>query len=552
MSAERYVAPAAAELRKARRSMGAQSPQIFAQTYLPHHFNLSLAPMHPQLFEELRALTERRGSRLAIAAPRGHAKSTVVTLAYALWSVLYGHEHLVVIVSNTAEQAGRLLGHIKQELETNTRLIEDFPELASGRRTPWRANGLRLPNGTMLLSYGTGQNLRGARHQQHRPTLIISDDLEDKDAVVQEEQRIKVAEWFRSTLLKAGTPDTNVVVVGTVLHHDSLLAHLIDPGKSPGWMIRRYQAVESFAARADLWEQWGAIYRGAAKFQEKCGPDAAKAFFHSQRAAMLEGGRVLWPAAYGYDALMEIRIREGEAAFQAEMQNEPLDPDACIFARAKLQFWDDEFSDPAKLIASFEETGEFFGGCDPSLGGDPNRGDYSAIVILYRPCDSDIKYVIAADLARRTPDQTVERILQYAKMYRISNFGVEANQFQQLLVDDLERRARERNLRMPVLAIKNRSGKQQRIAAMEAEVSQGRIRFSRQHQLLMEQLRAFPVAKHDDGPDALEMAVHAAEDGGDFYIVSTFSGETLYDSRYPDRYPRSSEDPMPDRLGDDW
>jgi len=38
-------------------------------------------------------------------------------------------------------------------------------------------------------------------------------------------------------------------------------------------------------------------------------------------------------------------------------------------------------------------------------------------------------------------------------------------------------------------------------------VTQGRIRFSRRHQLLLDQLRQFPLGVHDDGPDALEMAV---------------------------------------------
>lgn len=549
MNAGLRTGVAAAELQRVRRTIAAKSPRMFAKMYLPQHFSLPMGEMHWELFAGLLAVTKRRGSRLAVAAPRGHAKSTVVTLAYTLWSMLYQHEQLVVVVSNTAEQASKLLGHVKHEVETNVRLIEDFPELAEGRRSPWRQNGLRLPNGTMLLSYGTGQNLRGARHQQHRPTLIIADDLEDKDAVVQEEQRLKVAEWFRATLLKAGTPDTNVVVVGTVLHHDSLLAQLINSDRTPGWTQRRFQAVQKFAHRTDLWEQWGSIYRGAAKFENQAGPDAAHAFFVDQKQEMLKGTSVLWPGGYGYEALMEIRIREGESAFQAEMQNEPLDPDACIFSRAKIQFWNDKYPNAQRLVEALGE-GEYFGACDPSLGGDPMRGDFSAIVILYKPHESKTRYVVAADLARRTPDETIERILKYGQMYRISNFGVEANQFQQLMVDDLKRRARDRKISMPVFPIKNRSGKQQRISALEAEVSQGLIQFNRDHLLLMEQLRAFPVAKHDDGPDALEMAVHATEHGGNHWSVSCmFSGRVIYDSRYPWRT-YSDQDPMPDRLGD--
>ena len=57
----------------------------------------------------------------------------------------------------------------------------------------------------------------------------------------------------------------------------------------------------------------------------------------------------------------------------------------------------------------------------------------------------------------------------------------------------------------------NRANKQSRIAGLEPQVAQGRIRLCRRHQLLLDQLRQFPLAAHDDGPDALEMAVEALE-----------------------------------------
>jgi hypothetical protein len=125
------------------------------------------------------------------------------------------------------------------------------------------------------MSYAAGQNLRGVRHGKDRPTLIVADDLEDKLQVASEEQRSKLADWFNSTLLKAGTPETNVIVVGTVFHHDSLLSNLLDPAKSPGWKAMRYQAVETFSDRADLWERWGAIMRSQCMHENETGTDAA-------------------------------------------------------------------------------------------------------------------------------------------------------------------------------------------------------------------------------------------------------------------------------------
>lgn len=57
--------------------------------------------------------------------------------------------------------------------------------------------------------------------------------------VIEEEQRQTLSEWFSSTLLKAGSPTTNVVVVGTLLHHDALLATLLNPQKK-GMIWKRH------------------------------------------------------------------------------------------------------------------------------------------------------------------------------------------------------------------------------------------------------------------------------------------------------------------------
>ena len=140
--------------------------------------------------------------------------------------------------------------------------------------------------------------------------------------------------------------------------------------------------------------------------------------------------------------------------------------------------------------------------------------------------------MIVADIARRTPDEAIERIIHYARMYDFYLFGVEGNHFQELMVDGLRQRAEKANVKLSVEIITNRANKQSRIASVEPEVSQGRIRFSRRHQLLLDQLRQFPLAAHDDGPDALEMAVNLAHHApitvsyGPYGIL-TFDGEWI-------------------------
>ena len=513
--APEYTGALKVRVRHVRRGLAADSPETFARIYLAALFAKPFCRLHRELFALLGPFHERRGNHLAVAAPRGHAKSSIVSLAYVLWCLLFQKEPFIMLVSASSDQAVKLLDHVKRQLENNLLLREDFPELEGVTRiTPWRKNSILLPNGAMLLCYCVGQNLRGARHGKHRPTLIVCDDLEDRLLVGSEEQRLKLSDWFYSTLLKAGSPDTNVAVVGTVLHHSSLLATLLEPAATPGWERRRYRAIEEFGQSPQLWEQWAELFRGRSTFEGSAGPEAARAFYENHRDQLEEGTRVLWPEMYPVAALMEIRLREGTASFEAEYQNQPLDSEQCIFASAPLKFWDDDYASLDELLGSVGRDGDYYGACDPGLGGDLLKGDYSAIVILYVPSNSHTKYVVAADLSRRSPYATVGRILDLIRIYPCREFAVEANNFQQLMVEDLERRAREQGGRLYVNPVRNSVAKPQRIASLDVEVSQGLLVFNRAHQLLLDQLRGFPLAQYDDGPDALEMAVREATGGG--------------------------------------
>ncbi len=92
-------------------------------------------------------------------------------------------------------------------------------------------------------------------------------------------------------------------------------------------------------------------------------------------------------------------------------------------------------------------------------------------------------------------------------------FGIEVNQFQELLADELRRRADEQRILLPLWTLNNQVNKLVRIRRLTPYLAQGRIRFkgdSPGARLLVEQLRDFPHGDHDDGPDALEMALRLA------------------------------------------
>jgi predicted phage terminase large subunit-like protein len=496
----------------ARRIAAEQSLEVFARLYLGRYIREEPSRMHRELYALLEGATSRRGARIAVAAPRGHAKSTIASCAYVLWCICFRHESYIVILSESADQARDQLSHVKQELESNELLLRDFPEACEPPNIKpvaerWRREEIVTRNGIKVTALGAQSRIRGRKNRQDRPSLIVLDDLENEGSVISEEQRIKLRTWFHQAVAQAGTEQTNIVVVGTVLHYDSLLCNLLNPDKSPGWTTRRYQAVETWSDRPELWEKFANIYQNQEEVLGLSGPEAAYTFYASNKDAMLEGTRVLWPQREDYVQLMVLRIRDGRIAFDKEKQNVPINPEDCYFRQDEIRYWDDEYKTVEDLIAKHGKHLRVCGACDPSLGKAGRHADDTAIVTLLLHTKTKVMYVVDADIRRLKPDAIVERIIEYHRIRNYSRFIIEANQFQEILVTHLRRRSTELGCSVPVHGHNNFADKMARIQKLQPLVASGMLLFSKRHRLLLEQLFQFPHGAHDDGPDALEMAV---------------------------------------------
>ena len=127
--------------------------------------------------------------------------------------------------------------------------------------------------------------------------------------------------------------------------------------------------------------------------------------------------------------------------------------------------------------------------------------------------DQGVLYV-EADLARRpTPVMVADGVAWYRR-FQPEGFAVEANQFQELLGREFAAEFQRQGLLAPdPWLIDNRVNKLLRIRRLGPYLSLRRLRFkaaSPSTRLLVEQLRNFPIGDHDDGPDALEMAIRLA------------------------------------------
>lgn len=483
----------------------------FRRLYFAHYHKHPDAPFHVELSGLLDGMTYSRGMKSAIAAPRDSAKSTIISLQYVLYCICYDLEKFILLVSNTSDQAAELLSSVKKELETNELLMRDFPEASEFGLHPkpprWTKNDIVTRNGIKVLALGSGQQVRGRRNKESRPSLIILDDIEKDESLQNSESYEKLHDWITKAVLKAGAVHTNVVFAGTIHHYGSLLARFVDPTAFPGWYKKVYRSIVSWSPNPQLWEAWVRIFNNQQEFEGEYGPEAAKRYFEAHEKEMLEGTEVLWPESKSYYDLMVLREQEGHYSFDSEMQNEPIDPKNCCFNPEEIHYWDDKFKTEEELLEFVGIRGEFYGACDPSLGRQNRRGDFSAIVTALVDTHSGKIYILDADIARRKPDKTITDILGYQDRRGYKKFGFESNQFQEYMADQLRKESEKKGYYLPLIEIKNTTDKRGRIETLQPLVKNGTILFSRKHHTLLEQMKFFPKGSHDDGLDALEMVV---------------------------------------------
>lgn len=231
--------------REFRVALARASHFWFFHSYLSHYATYPTADFQRDIFE----LTERKDcGALVIVAFRQSSKSTICTLSYPLWAIL-GKEQkkFIVILSQTQKQAHLHLSNIKDELERNDLLRQDLGPFKEESST-WGGQTIVIPRyDARITAISMEQGIRGARHRQYRPDVIIADDIEDIDSVRTQEGRNKTYEKFKGDILPMGAFNTKKIVVGNLLHEDSLLRRLqdeIDSGDLEG-ISREYPFLDS-------------------------------------------------------------------------------------------------------------------------------------------------------------------------------------------------------------------------------------------------------------------------------------------------------------------
>lgn len=469
-----------------RRVHAFGSFRFFCLTYFPHYVKSSPATLHEWLLDEFQRIVDNNeGDHLAVAAPRGHAKSTIITQLGTLWCICTGRKKYPIIVMDALEQALPMLEAIKSELEFNSRLRLDFPE-ATGRGRCWQVGVIVTANDIKVEVFGSGKKIRGRRHGPHRPDLVIGDDLENDENVASPAQRDKLMSWVLKSLLSLGSADDSldVIIIGTILHYDSVLSRLL---QNPLWHTRKFRAIESWPENMVLWDRWSETVLSQ-------GIDAGNEFYAARRDEMDAGAAICWPGGTTLYKLMLKRLRDGKPAFDSEMQNEPLSGENAPFL-GSITFWVNRL-----------KSWVFFGAVDPSLGVEASTGDPSAILVGGYSRETGVLDVIDAAIKKRKPDQIIADVIDTNVEFNCFRWFVESVQFQAFLASTMANESARRGLHVPVQPWPQAGWKKElRILSIQPFFRYGLIRLAQNQHTLIEQLERFPKSDHDDGPDALEI-----------------------------------------------
>ena len=426
---------------------------LFGWFISKEYIELETPDFHKQILREISG----ENSRVAICAPRGHAKSTIVNFTYALWATVQEKVRFGLIISDTVTQSVEFVNALRDEIDSNIRLKWLYGDLTGEL---WRDGDIKTASGVRWTAKGAGMKIRGIRDGSARPDLIIFDDLENDEQVATAYQRKKLKDWFRKAAMPALSRKGRIIMIGTILHYDSLLQNILD-GK------------EGFRS-------WRTMLFSAIMKDEK-GEEFA-----------------LWPEHMNLVELKALRDDPnhpkyvGSIVFAQEYQNKPLSEDDLIVKSENIK-WIDELPENTvirRTVLAIDPAVSQRDTADPTAKVVASLDQFGNVFVRYVGNDRFSVSENGADIQRLNARFLPERI------------GIEEGALGLVFKDLLAG--------LPLVGLKANVDKTSRLISVSQFFESGKIYFlqnANKIQDLHDQLMEFPNGAHDDMVDAMVYAI---------------------------------------------
>lgn len=364
--------PKCANPRRRKRCLA--DPEKFLRTYFEERFYLPFSKHQKEIIAEIVRVVQLSGNK-AISAPRGDGKTEIV-IGIMIYLILKGLISFPVVIAANGELAEGIYTEIRDHLETNDLLYDDFPEVChpirelqgaparankqhiGGVRTriEWKTRRFILPHvkgspygGVCMRWYGLDSAIRGVRIRGKRPDFVLIDDPETEESA-QHEGQIKARERILNRAVKglAGPGKRlSAVALCTIQNTKCLAARLTDINLYPSWGGRRYAFIVEWPDKEAMamWQEYIHLRQEDQRAEKPLehGPNAT-AYYLKNKKAMHSGAVVANEYRYISDPGPDGQPLEhsalqhafnfiadggedGWAAFAAEMQSNPLPED---------------------------------------------------------------------------------------------------------------------------------------------------------------------------------------------------------------------------------
>ncbi|HOZ53219.1 MAG TPA: terminase family protein, partial [bacterium] len=210
--------------KKIRTAITRESFSYFFHFYFSHYVKYETANFQKNIIS---LIESNHKKDLFVVAFRGSGKSTIITAAYPIWAILGKQQKkFIVIFCQTQAQAKQQMMNLRRELEDNEILKKDLGPFRENS-DEWGSQSIVFSNSNARITVASvDQSIRGIRHHENRPDLIICDDVENIASTKTRDGRNKTYQWLKAEVIPAGDIDTRLIVIGNLLHEDSLLMRL--------------------------------------------------------------------------------------------------------------------------------------------------------------------------------------------------------------------------------------------------------------------------------------------------------------------------------------
>ena len=420
------------------------------------YFPLETPPFHKEILD---LISDKNNRRIGVIAPRGHAKSTTVDMTYPLWAGCFEQEEFIVIISDTYTQAAEFINALKDEFENNPKIKWLFGNM---KGDDWQDGEFVLSNGIKYAAKGSGMKIRGIRHRHTRPTLMIFDDIENDENIKSAEQRQKLYHWFTKAAIPALARGGRAVIIGTILHFDSLVNKVMkqqDVFKS--WQTRVFYAIttEEDGTERALWSE----HRSLEKLRAMRDDPSDQDFI-------------------------------GSITFAQEYQHKPFSEEDAIIQPD----WIKE-CEPSQVPDKHTRLARVLT-IDPAAS-ERQTADFTAMIVADLYTDGNV-YIRAIRNQRTSPSVTADTVRELDEIYKPQVIGIEKGALGLVFRDLLEG--------LPVIGLEPDKDKVRRLLAVSRFFEAGRVytvKNIQNGQAFREQLIEFPKGTHDDMVDAAAYAV---------------------------------------------